>query len=218
MRGSPCAPSWLVQDDVVTPAEVATHQEFLKWRQVSEALRAAAEARQRPTGEKPQFFVQLAAMPLFSHVMPDESNQSRGRYISQQLVAAVRQVRPGRQPISPQALDRQALLCWYLRVVDGKPSDRTVAEAVGRTSSPYLIEPWGGTSDSRQAIVRARMWTGASAFESANRKAWPGIARLMSATEDRLGPFEMAVEEHSLDDVALGAEPAPIETIEDHVP
>jgi hypothetical protein len=52
------------------------------------------------------------------------------------------------------------------------------------------------------------------AFKRANRKAWPGIDRLMSAVEDRLGPFDMPVTEHSLNNGGLGAESAPIETIE----
>lgn len=197
----------------MTAVELPTHQEFLKWRLVSEALRAAAEVQQRPTSERPEIYEQLAVMPLFSHVRAGDETRRRGRYISQQLVAAVRRLRPRNQPISPNSLDRQAQLCWYLRVVEGRPSDRAVAEAVGRTSSPYLLEPWGTNQESRQATVRARMWTGASAFKRANREAWPGIAQLMSSVEDRLGPFDMPVEERSLDDGALGAEPAPIETI-----
>ncbi len=153
-------------------------------------------------------------MPLFSHVMPGDDPRRRGRYISQQLVAAVRRFRPGIQPISPKALDRQALLCWYLRVVDGRPSDRAVAEAVGRQSSPYLIEPWGTTQGSRQAAVRARMWTGSSAFTRANRDAWPGIARLMEEVEGRLGPLSV-VEDRAVPDLpSPTGEPAPIETIE----
>lgn len=198
----------------MTPAEEPTRPEFLKWRLVSEALRSAAEARQRPLGERPEIYEQLAAMPLFFHVMPDESDQRRGRYISQELVAAVRRFRPGSQPISSRSLDRQALLCWYLRVVDGKPSDRAVAEAVGRTSNLYLLEPWGRTQQSRQAAVRARMWTEPSAFTRATRGAWPGIARLMGEVEERLGPLSAFGDLAVPDLPSPTGEPAPIETIE----
>ena len=206
--------SALVQDEVVTPASEPSRADYLKWRPLSVALRLAAEAQQRPLAERPEVYESLASMSLFSHVMPEDSTQRRGAFIARNLVSAVRRLRQRALPASARSFDRQALICWYLRVVDGRMSDRAVAEAVGNSESGYLETSWGGSRESRQATVRARMWTDPTAYKSATKGAWPGIARLMNEVEERLGPFTVANLQDAREFEGRLSEAAPIESIE----
>jgi hypothetical protein len=198
----------------VAPSERPSQVDFKNWRQICSALRLAAEGASLPAAERARVYRDLAQVSLFSRVRPDELIERRGRYIYGQLRGAVRGFRPGTRPVPSGEFDRQALLCWYLRVEEGKPSDREVAEAVGKAGSTYLVQPWGVTAIARQATVRARMWTDPRAMTSATRGAWPGIALLIAEVEQRLGPFSAPIEERSESPLRAPSESAPIETIE----
>lgn len=165
--------------------------EFRQWRQLLTALRRAAEYRLATPDERARIIRAHAADGLFANFWTSEPERRRGQQIQRRLVASVRQFRPPVRALHARDYEGQAILCWYLRVAEGQPSDRGVAEAVGRTTT-FLTAPWGDTPMARQKTVRARMWTDESARTTATRGAWPGIRRLVAAVEERLGPMLVA--------------------------
>ena len=185
---------WAGRRDKMVPVHAApgpSTPEFLQWRQLLIALRRAAEYQPATPDERARIIRAHAADGLFADFWPGEPERRRGQQIQRRLVASVRQFRPPRRSLHVRDYEGQAILCWYLRVAEGQPSDRGVAEAVGRTTT-YLTAPWGDTPMARQKTVRARMWTDESARTTATRGAWPGIRRLVAEVEERLGPMLVA--------------------------